>query len=137
MRLITSRPLSLLAIASSCLIFAGCASTGSVSPQYIPPSTYQGYNCNGLAQEYNRINAYIQQTQQQQSTLKATGVGIGVSAGRWGISPNISVGVGKSGNTQARNAKLSRLYGERDAVIQSARLKQCHFANGLKVYGDK
>ena len=136
MRLITSRLSALLALTASAALLSSCASTGNISPQYIPPSNYQSYNCSALSQEYNRINTYVKQAQQQQSTLSTTGVGVGVSAGRWGISPNISFGVGKSGNTQARDAKLSRLYGERDAVVQSARLKQCNFANGLKIYGE-
>ena len=136
MRLITSRLSALLALTASAALLSSCASTGNISPQYIPPSNYQSYNCSALGQEYNRINTYVKQAQQQQSTLSTTGVGVGVSAGRWGISPNISFGVGKSGNTQARDAKLSRLYGERDAVVQSARLKQCDFANGLKIYGE-
>ena len=130
------RSFAMFTVAISALLFAGCASTGNVSPQYIPPSNYQGYDCSGLSQEYNRINTYVEQTKKQQSTLAATGVGIGVSAGRWGISPNITFGVGKSSSTKARDAKLSRLYGERDAVVQSARLKQCRFANGLKVFGE-
>ena len=136
MRPIPSRSFAILTLAISSLLFAGCASTGNVSPQYIPPNNYQGYDCSGLSQEYKRINTYVEQTKKQQSTLAATGVGVGVSAGRWGISPNITFGVGKSNNTKARDAKLSRLYGERDAVIQSARLKQCSFANGLKVFGE-
>ena len=70
------------------------------------------------------------------SGLTTTGVGVGVSAGRWGISPNINIGVGKSTNNNARDAKLSRLFGERDAVVQSARMKQCAFAAKLKVYGE-
>lgn len=136
MRPITSPLSALLALTASAALLSSCASTGNISPQYIPPSNYQSYNCSALGQEYNRINTYVKQAQQQQSTLSTTGVGVGVSAGRWGISPNISFGVGKSGNTQARDAKLSRLYGERDAVVQSARLKQCDFANGLKIYGE-
>jgi hypothetical protein len=136
MRPTTSRLSALLALTASAALLSSCASTGNISPQYIPPSNYQSYNCSALSQEYNRINTYVKQAQQQQSTLSTTGVGVGVSAGRWGISPNISFGVGKSGNTQARDAKLSRLYGERDAVVQSARLKQCNFANGLKIYGE-
>lgn len=136
MRPITSHLSVLLALTASAALMSSCASTGNISPQYIPPSNYQSYNCSALGQEYNRINTYVKQAQQQQSTLSTTGVGVGVSAGRWGISPNISFGVGKSGNTQARDAKLSRLYGERDAVVQSARLKQCDFANGLKIYGE-
>lgn len=136
MRPITSRLSTILALAASAALLSSCASTGNISPQYIPPSNYQSYDCSSLGQEYNRINTYISQTEQQQSTLSATGIGVGVSAGRWGISPNITFGVGKSGNTQARDAKLSRLFGERDAVVQSARLKQCSFATGLKIYGE-
>ena len=136
MRPIISHLSALLALTASAALLSSCASTGNISPQYIPPSNYQSYNCSALGQEYNRINTYVKQAQQQQSTLSTTRVGVGVSAGRWGISPNISFGVGKSGNTQARDAKLSRLYGERDAVVQSARLKQCDFANGLKIYGE-
>ena len=109
---------------------SGCASTGNITPQYVPPSTYQSYDCQALNQEYNRVN------RNEQSTLSASGVGVGVSAGRWGISPNISFGVGQSNNTKARDAKLSRLYGERDAIIQSARIQRCSFANGIKIYGE-
>ena len=104
---------------------SGCASTGNVTPQYVPPS-----------QEYTRVNRYVDAARNEQSTLSASGVGVGVSAGRWGISPNISFGVGKSNNTKARDAKLSRLYGERDAIIQSARIQRCSFANGVKIYGE-
>lgn len=120
----------------SLFALAGCATTGNVTPQYVPPSTYQSYDCNALGQEYTRVGRYIEATRNQQSSLSASGVGVGVSAGRWGISPNISFGVGKSNNTRARDAKLSRLYGERDAIIQSARIQRCSFANGLKIYGE-
>lgn len=115
---------------------SGCASTGNVTPQYVPPSTYQNYNCQALTQEYNRVNRYVDAARNEQSTLSTSGVGVGVSAGRWGISPNISFGLGKSNNTKARDAKLSRLYGERDAIIQSARIERCSFANGVKIYGE-
>ncbi|WP_367105576.1 hypothetical protein [uncultured Psychrobacter sp.] len=115
---------------------SGCASTGKVTPQYVPPSTYQNYDCQALSQEYARVERYVNEAQKQQSTLSTSGVGVGVSAGRWGISPNISFGVGKSNNTRSRDARLSRLYGEADAIIQSARVKRCSFANGIKVYGE-
>jgi hypothetical protein len=118
------------------LALSGCASTGNVTPQYVPPSTYQNYDCQALSQEYNRINRYVEATRNEQSTLSTSGVGVGVSAGRWGISPNISFGVGKSTNTKARDAKLSRLYGERDAIVQSARIQRCSFINGIKIYGE-
>ncbi|HCN17229.1 MAG: hypothetical protein J7J29_10380 [Psychrobacter sp.] len=115
---------------------SGCASTGTVTPQYVPPSTYQNYDCQALSQEYARVNRYVAAARNEQSTLSASGVGVGVSAGRWGISPNISFGVGKSSDTKARDAKLSRLYGERDAIVQSARIQRCSFANGVKIYGE-
>ena len=115
---------------------SGCASTGNITPQYVPPSTYQIYDCQALSQEYSRVNRYVNAARNEQSTIAASGVGVGVSAGRWGISPNISFGVGKSNNTKARDAKLSRLYGERDASIQSARIQRCSFANGIKIYGE-
>ena len=115
---------------------SGCATSGNLTPQYVPPSTYQSYDCQALAQEYNRVSRYVDATRNQQSTLSTSGVGVGISAGRWGISPNITFGVGKSNNTQGRDSKLSRLYGERDAIIQSARVKRCNFANGIKIYGE-
>ncbi|SUD91854.1 hypothetical protein [Psychrobacter phenylpyruvicus] len=124
------------AVVGSILVVSGCASTGNVSPQYIPPSTYQNYNCASLSQEYQRIQSYINTESRNYSGLTTTGIGVGVSAGRWGISPNINIGVGKSTNNSARDAKLSRLFGERDAVIQSARMKQCAFAAKLKIYGE-
>lgn len=125
-----------LLAATGLLGLSGCASTGNIMPQYVPPSNYQGYDCQTLSQEYNRVNRYVEAARNEQSSLSTSGVGIGVSAGRWGISPNISFGVGKSNNTKARDAKLSRLYGERDAIIQSARVKRCSFANGIKIYGE-
>ena len=115
---------------------SGCASTGNITPQYIQPSTYQSYDCQALNQEYVRVNSYVNAARNEQSTLASTGVGVGISAGRWGISPNISFGVGQSNNTKARDAKLSRLYGERDAIVQSARIQRCSFANGIKIYGE-
>ncbi len=124
------------AVVGSILVVSGCASTGNISPQYIPPSTYQNYNCSALSQEYQRIQSYINTESKNYSGLTTTGIGVGVSAGRWGISPNINIGVGKSTSNSARDAKLSRLFGERDAVVQSARMKQCAFAAKLKVYGE-
>lgn len=115
---------------------SGCASTGNVTPQYVPPSTYQTYDCQALSQEYQRVNRYVTAANNEQSTLSTSGVGVGVSAGRWGISPNISFGLGKSNDTKARDVKLSRLYGERDAIVQSARIQRCSFANGVKIYGE-
>lgn len=125
-----------LLTAVSIIGLSGCATSGNLTPQYVPPSNYQSYDCQALTQEYNRLNSYVEATRNERSTLSTSGVGVGVSAGRWGISPNISFGVGKSSDTKARDAKLSRLYGERDAIIQSARIQRCSFAAGVKIYGE-
>ncbi len=124
-------------IVASGVLLSSCASTGNIAPQYVAPSTYQSYDCQNLTQEYNRIHSYVKQAQSEQTSFATTGIGVGISAGRWGISPNINIGMGRSDNSQARDAKLARLYGERDAVIQSARIKHCPFAADLKVYGEK
>ena len=57
---------------------SGCASTGTVTPQYVPPSTYQNYDCQALSQEYARVNRYVAAARNEQSTLSASGVGVGV-----------------------------------------------------------
>ena len=134
MRILKSATLFTVA---SVFILSGCATSGNLTPQYVPPSTYQNYDCQTLSQEYNRVQRYVEGTSKERSTLSSSGVGIGVSAGRWGISPNISFGVGQSNDNKARDAKLSRLYGERDAIIQSARIQRCSFANGMKIYGEQ
>ena len=125
-----------LLVAAGIFGLSGCATSGNLTPQYIPPSTYQNYNCESLAQEYNRVQRYVEGASKQRSSLSTSGVGVGISAGRWGISPNITFGVGQSNDNKARDAQLSRLYGERDAIVQSARIQRCSFANGLKVYGE-
>ena len=129
------KTLTVTALLATAGIFglSGCASTGNITPQYIPPSSY---DCQALNQEYVRVNSYVNAARNEQSTLASTGVGVGISAGRWGISPNISFGVGQSNNNKARDAKLSRLYGERGAIIQSARIQRCSFAAGIKIYGE-
>ncbi len=124
-------------LASASIIgLSGCATSGNVTPQYVPPSTYQSYDCESLSQEYARVERYVDAALNERSSFSASGVGVGVSAGRWGISPNISFGVGRSNSNKARDARLSRLYGEADAIIQSARVKRCGFANGIKIYGE-
>lgn len=128
--------LATLLAAAGVFVLSGCATTGDLTPQYVPPSTYQSYDCEALNQEYVRVNRYAEAARNEQSKISTSGVGVGVSAGRWGISPNITFGVGQSNDSKGRDAKLSRLYGERDAIIQSARIQRCSFANGVKIYGE-
>lgn len=123
--------------AAAALALTGCATTGSVAPQYVNPTTYQNYDCNALQSEVNRVTKLVEQTQNQQIGLSASGVGIGITGGRHGIYPTISLGMG-TGNSQraAKQNTLSRLYGEHDAMIVTARQKGCAFAQGVKIYGE-
>ena len=68
-----------LLAAAGVFALSGCASTGNVAPQYVPPSTYQNYDCQSLNQEYNRINRYVEAARNEQSGLSASGVGVGIS----------------------------------------------------------
>lgn len=110
----------------------GCATLPT--PTYVATDKYQSYDCSTLASEYNRIDRYVA-TAPRSGGLSATGIGIGIGAGRGGIYPTISMGVGSAGN--ANNSNLALAMGERDAVIQSARIKHCSFANTVKLYGEK
>ena len=118
-------------------VLAGCATTGQVAPQYVNPTTYQNYDCNTLQSEVNRVTKLVEQTQNQQIGLSSTGIGIGITGGRHGIYPTISLGMG-SGSSQRATKKntLSRLYGEHDAMIVTARQKGCAFAQDIKIYGE-
>lgn len=117
-------------------VLAGCVSTGNITPQYINPTTYQGHDCQTLQSEVARIGKLVEDTKKQNVSL-ATGVGIGVTAGRGGIYPTISIGTGVgSSQRQAKINTLSRLYGEHDAMVLMARQKQCAFVQGIKVYGE-
>lgn len=110
----------------------GCATMPK--PTYVATDKYQSYDCGTLASEYNRIDQYVA-TAPRSGGLRSTGIGIGIGAGRGGIYPTISLGVGSGSN--ANNSNLALAMGERDAVVQSARIKHCSFVNRLKLYGEK
>lgn len=69
--------------AASIFGLSGCTTSGNLTPQYVPPSTYQSYDCQALTQEYNRVNSYVEATRNERSTLSSSGVGVGISAGRY------------------------------------------------------
>lgn len=74
----------------------GCATTNIV-PQYVNPTNYQGHDCNLLQSEVARISQSAKATENQNTKLSATGIGIGLVGGRGGIYPSISVGAGLGG----------------------------------------
>lgn len=111
----------------------GCASLPQ--PQYVSPNTYQSYDCSQLSGEYNRLAQYIDANANQRTGLTMSGIGLGIGIGRGGIYPSVNLGLG-SVNTGNRN-NLAIALGERDAIVQSARLKQCGFVTGLKLSTEK
>ncbi|MDO5652055.1 MAG: hypothetical protein Q4G13_07995 [Moraxella sp.] len=127
----------LLTLTATIAILTGCASTGNITPQYINPANYQAYDCQSLQSEIQRISSTAEQTEKRNVGLSATGMGIGIAGGRHGIYPTVSFGVGSgSGQRQAKQGELSRLYGEHDAMVVAARQKGCNFAQGIKIYGE-
>ena len=59
----------------------GCATTNIV-PQYVNPTNYQGHDCNLLQSEVARISQSAKATENQNTKLSATGIGIGLVGGR-------------------------------------------------------
>ncbi len=129
---ILSKKLLSITMVFSIVTILGCASMPSA--QYVSPNKYQNFNCQQLSNEYNRQTQYLNSSHTS-SGIRTTGVGIGITGGRHGIYPTISFGVG-AGNSSNRN-NLSIVLGERDAVIQSGRLKQCDFTANLKLSTEK
>lgn len=105
-------------------LLVGCASN-PVQPTYVSSAVYKDYTCAQLEQEYRRVNDHIGKASSERKGFDMTGIGVGISAGRGGVYPRVSVGMGKS--TDGRNPRLSRLLGERDAIAESSRFKGCDF----------
>lgn len=120
------------AISAIIATISGCASTPTA--QYVSPNTYQSYDCNALSSEYNRLTQYLN-ANKNPSALAMSGIGVGITGGRHGIYPTISFGVGKANSTN--NSNIGLALGEKDAIVQSARLKHCSFANSVKLSTEK
>ena len=97
------------------MLIAGCAA----QPTYVSTSNYAGFGCTELRNELARVDEHL--TKLKGFSLSSTGVGVGVVAGSWGVSPQISVGMGSGSKKQAK----SRLLGEREAILKMATTKNC------------
>ena len=128
--------LAFTALAAAALVLTGCSAKQTIAPQYINPTAYSQYDCTTLASEIKRVEQLAVATENQQSGLSATGVGIGIAGGRHGIYPTVSFGVGRNTNAANKKNTLSRLYGEHDAMVVAARQKGCAFVQGMKIYGE-
>lgn len=122
-----------LGLLFSAITLSAC--TSLPTPEYVSANNYQSYNCTQLANEYTRVNQYIDANANQRTGLSASGIGIGVAGGRGGIYPTVSIGLGSV--TGGNRHNLSIAMGQRDAMVQAARLKQCGFANGVKLYSEQ
>lgn len=116
------------------VLLTGCASMPE--PQYVSVNNYQHYNCQQLTNEFNRTTQYINANANKNTGLQASGVGIGLGIGRGGIYPSISVGLGTINRASNRN-NLAIAMGERDAIVQSGKLKNCAFSQNVPLYGSK
>ena len=123
--------ISMLLATTSMAALTGCMTTPT--PEYVSPNNYQSYNCIQLANEYTRVSQYIDSNHRM--GLQASGIGIGVSGNRHGIYPTVSVGLGSVNGGNRHN--LSIAMGQRDAMVQAARQKQCPFAIGIKLFSEK
>lgn len=114
------------ALALSGAMLTGCM-TNPIQPMYVPPTKYQGYDCRQLGMEADRVSQYLQRGVEAPSS-QAVGFGIGLGGwggrwGGWGIQPRVSMDMNQAQET--RRTAIARLLGERDAIIQAARLKGC------------
>lgn len=115
--------LSTLACGTSLLL--ACASA-PVKPTYVSSAIYKDYSCAQLEKEYRRVNTHINTSNTKKPFFDTTGIGVGIHAGRGGVYPTVSVGMGRGASND--NPQLSRLLGERDAIAESAHFKGCDFS---------
>ena len=101
-------------MAAAVLALSACAA----KPAYVSSSNYQGFDCAQLAREYRVAN---QRLSSLPGGFSASGIGVGIAAGSWGISPQVSMGVGRS----TSKTQKSQLLGEIEAIERSAEYKGC------------
>lgn len=117
-----------LVVGAVCLGLVGC-SLSPVKPMYVSPTQYQGWGCEQLRLEYNRIGQYLKsgiEVPKQQTFGVGFGLG-GVIGGRHGggIVPSVSVNMGQYQNSA--RTEYAKVLGQREAVAQAAEFKNCPF----------
>lgn len=117
-------------------VFLTACTTKTIAPSYVNPNLYTNQSCQMLSEEIGRISALAVATEKQNTPLSASGIGIGIAGGRYGIYPTVSFGVGRMDSSSAKKDTLAKLYGEHDAMVIAARQKGCSFARTIKIYGE-
>lgn len=100
---------------------ASCASSpNSITPQYVSPMMYQGYTCDQIRLELQRIGARVSEVtgqQQRAANNDALAMGVGLVI-FWPALFFLA-------SDNDKREELSRLRGEYDALQQAANLKSC------------
>ncbi len=119
------------------LLLTSCASTAPITPQYVSSAQYNDYDCLKLTLEYQRVANYIKRNKKQGMDFTTSGIGFGLSGGRHGIYPTVQIGVAKGRDDSYQREELARLFGEHDAILQSARFKQCDKLKNIKLFSER
>lgn len=110
-----------IGIVISAALAGGCASSSDkIAPQYVSSIPYQGYTCNQMAEEAQRISSRVAQlsgVQDQKATNDAVVTGVAIVV-FWPAA--FLVG----GNDQT-TAELARLKGELEAIEKASIQNNC------------
>ena len=108
-------------VVAACIALSGCAtSSKDIASLYVSPMQYQGYDCDQLSSETQRIQSRVVQLGGRLDTAASNDkalVGVGLVL----FWPALFA----LGGTKQQEADYARLRGEYDAVQQSASLKKC------------
>ncbi len=130
------KQLSIL-VSLTALLLTACASTAPITPTYVSSAQYRDYDCLKLTLEYQRVANYIKRNKTRNTDFTASGIGFGLSGGRHGIYPTVQIGVAQGKNSQYQKEELARLFGEHDAILQSARFKQCDKLKSIQLFSER
>jgi len=104
-------------------VLASCAPhADKISAQYVSPLQYQGYNCNQIRMEMQRISRRVNEVagvQDSQATKDSVALGVGLIL----FWPSLFFMIGKD-----KEAELGRLKGEYEAIEVAAIQKECNIA---------
>ncbi|MFZ4687212.1 MAG: hypothetical protein ACOYMK_16590 [Hyphomonadaceae bacterium] len=111
----------IIALSAFSLFLAGCASSPkSISPLYVSPMVYQGYSCEQISMELQRIGTRVSDvTGQQQRAANNDAIAMGV--GLVIFWPALFF----LASDNDKREELSRLRGEYDALQQAGTMKNC------------
>lgn len=109
-------------VAASLLLSSCATSSKNVSAQYVSPLQYQSYSCNQIRMELQRVGRRVNEVagiQDKEAADDAVALGVGLVL----FWPALFFMIGPD-----KEAELSRLKGEYEALEQAAIQKDCYFA---------